>query len=153
MTKLRRPLTPHSALLEIVDLLGYDGCAEVTGKKEWSLRKLGDPDTGRDISFGDAMRLDVAFRRAGGTSAPFLECFAGRLGVELADEDDREKCLIAATSRAAKEAGEAISAALDAAARTNDPAAHLRAVNETREGLEAMQSLVCSLERGNIHEA
>lgn len=149
MTKARRPLTPYRALCRISDLLGWDGCADVIGKSEWSVRKFSDPDTGREISLQDAIRLDAAYQRAGGNGAPLLECYSARLELELVHGSDRQKCLLDATSRAAKEAGEAISAALDAASRTNDPAAHLRAVNEAREGLEAMQSLVTSLERQN----
>lgn len=152
MTKLRRPLTPYRALCRIADLLGWDGCADVIDKSEWSVRKFSDPDTGREISLQDAIRLDAAFQRAGGSGAPLFECYSARLELELADTGDRQALLLDAASRAAKEAGEAISAALDAARRADDPAAQLRAITETREGLEAMQSLVSSLERGNVHE-
>lgn len=152
MTKARRPLTPYRALCRISDLLGWDGCADVIGKSEWSVRKFSDPDTGREISLQDAIRLDAAFQRAGGNGAPLLECYSARLELELASDAERQRCLFDATSRAAKEAGEAISAALDAASRACDPAAHLRAVNEAREGLEAMQALVTSLEGRNIHK-
>ncbi|MCY1672139.1 hypothetical protein OVA07_14115 [Novosphingobium sp. SL115] len=152
MTKLRRPLTPYRALSRIADLLGWDGCGDVIGKSEWSVRKFSDPDTGREISLQDAIRLDAAYQRAGGTGAPLLECYSARLELELADDADRQRCLIDATSRAAKEVGEAIAATLDAASRANDPAAHLRAVTEAKEGLESMQALVTNLERGNIHE-
>jgi hypothetical protein len=152
MTKVRKPLTPYRALTEVIDVLGFDGCTEVTGKKEWQLRKMSDADTGRDISFRDAMRLDVAYRRAGGDGAPFLECFAARLEVELADEADRPDQLLRLTGNVSKEVGEAIAAAIELAGRRDDPAAYLRAVDEARQGLATVQSLVSSLERGNIHE-
>lgn len=158
MTKIRKPLTPYAALIEVVSVLGFDGCAEVTGKKEWSLRKMSDPDTGRDISFRDAVRLDVAFRRGGGDGSPFLECFAAQIGVELADEATQPDQLLRLTGNVSKEVGEAIAAAIELAGRRDDPAAYLRAVDEARQGLATVQSLVSSLERqntsimGNVHE-
>lgn len=152
MTKRREPLTPHAALIEVASVLGFDGCAEVTGKKEWSLRKLSDPDTGRDISFRDAVRLDVAYRRDGGDGSPFLECFSAQIGVALADQDHRPEELLRLTGCVSKEVGEAIAAAIELAGRRNDPGAYVRAVDEAREGLAKMQALVSSLERGNVHE-
>lgn len=147
MTKARAPLTPYRSLSQIADLLGWDGCAAVLGKSEWSVRKWADPDAEREISLQDAIRLDAAFMRAGGERAPLFECYAARLDLAGADDEDDEAQLLAATSIAAKEAGEAVSAALDAAA-SKDKAARLRAKKEAGEAIEALQSLFHRLKRG-----
>jgi hypothetical protein len=152
MTKVRLPLTPHAALCEVVKVLGYDGCAEVTGKKEWSLRKMSDPDTGREISLRDAMRLDAAYRRAGGSGSPFFECYAGFLGIDEAEQPESPMHLMTLSGEVSKEVGEAVAAAITAAHHANCPAARARAIDEAREGLGKIQALVASLEKGNIHE-
>lgn len=146
MTKLRPPLTPYRALTEIAAQLGWDGCGSVLGKSESLMRKWGDPDAEREISFQDAIRLDAAYLRAGGGRAPLLECYAARLDLDADEREDQEQ-LLAATSKAAKEAGEAVGAALDAAAKSSDPAMRAKAVLEAKEGIEALHGLLFSLQR------
>lgn len=148
MTKERQPLTPHRALIRIADLIGYDGCAEAIEKSEWTVRKLGDPDTGRAISFRDACRLDAAFRRAGGVGSPFLECLAARVGIMVDEGEDDGGDLLDSCRRAVKETGEAVSVALEAAGAVGDTPTRLRAVVEAEEGIAALQSLLFILQRG-----
>lgn len=146
MTKPRRPLTPQRALARITDLIGFDGAADVLGKSEWTLRKWSDPDTGREVSFQAAVRLDAAFRRADGLGSPFLECFAAQL--ELVDDDgDHQTLLLAATAGAAKETGEAVCAAIEAANRSGDPALRMRALIEVEEGIASLTALHASIKR------
>jgi len=145
MTKLRAPLTPYRALTRIADLLGWDGCADLLGKSESQIRKLADPDAGREISYQDAIRLDAAYRRAGGCTAPLMECYAARLGLEASSPDDK-RILLAASSKAAKETGEAVSAALDAAALAGDPAMRDTAIQEVKEGIESLHALLFGLQ-------
>lgn len=145
MTKDRRPLTPYRALSRIADALGWDGCAEVIGKSEWSVRKFSDPDAGRSISLHDAIRLDVAFRNAGGAGAPLFECYATRLDMLCGNEDTQLACLLDVSGKAAKEAGEAVAAALNAAANSHDPAARMKAISEIEEGIAAFQTVRTTL--------
>ena len=145
MTKLRAPLTPYRALTTIAALLGWDGCADLLDKSESQIRKLADPDTGREISYQDAIRLDAAYRRAGGTTAPLLECYAARLGLEASGPDD-SRVLLAASSKAAKETGETVGAALDAAALADDPALRDVAIREAKEGIESLHGLLFALQ-------
>lgn len=147
MTKERRPLTPYRALARIADLLGWDGCAEVIGKSEWSVRKFSDPDAGRAISFQDAIRLDAAYRRAGGDGAPLFECYAARVDLLAGGDCAQAACILDASGKAAKETGEALGAAMSAASSAHDPAARLRAIVEVEEGLEALQALRSKLMR------
>lgn len=152
MTKERRPLTPYRALSRIADLLGWDGCAEVIGKSEWSVRKFSDPDAGRAISLQDAIRLDAAYRRAGGHGAPLFECYAARLNLLVDASEDHATLLLDTSGKAAKETGEAVAAAIAAAANTTDTAARLHAIVEVEEGLEALQALHSRLNMMGAHD-
>lgn len=147
MTKVRRPLTFQRALGRIADLIGWDGCAEVLGKSESALRKLSDPDIGREISLTDARRLDAAWRRAGGAGAPFLECYS--LQLEIADgEAAGPERILAALGKAAHEHGEAVAAALEAARNPSSPAAREAALRELQESIEAMHAVMEPLQAG-----
>lgn len=148
MTKPRKALTPYRALSKIADELGWDGCAALLEKSETTLRKWGDPDAEREMSLQAAIRLDAAYIRAGGTSAPLFECYAARLDLAAHHEVDRTH-LLEATGKAAKETGEAVAAALDAAARTNHPAMLAKAIDEAKEGIEALHALLFTLKRAD----
>ena len=144
MTKPRKPLTHYRALAVVAEHLGWDRCAAITDLSESMLRKMGDPETGREIKLRDAMRLEAVYRQDGGEGSPFFDCFAARLGVDTASADARS-CVLKASSMVAKESGEAVAAALDAAGR-GDHASKARALEEAKEGLAAMVALVRSLE-------
>lgn len=141
MTIPRKPTTFSRALAAIADLLGWDGCAEVLGKSESHVRKLGAPDTEREISLRDAVRLDAAYRRAGGAGAPLLECYALKLDLNV-PMTGGPHCMLTSAAHAAKESGEAVAAAIDLAGRTTDPAARLRAVREIEEAITEMSRLL-----------
>lgn len=144
MTKLRHPLTPYRALSRIADLIGWDGCAAVIGKSESTIRKYADPDTEREISFQDAVRLDLAFRRAGGNGAPLFEAYSARLDLDQLDADDTAQ-LIAAVRTAAREGGEAVDAALSGGDRNS-------AIREADEAISAFTTLRARLLRGSRGE-
>ncbi|WJS98226.1 hypothetical protein [Novosphingobium humi] len=147
MTKIRQPLTPYRALCRIEEVLGWDGIATVIEKNVWHCRKMSDPDTGREISLRDAARLDAAYQRAGGIGAPLREAFDALL-TSLSDQEVDPADLLTASSRAAKEAGEAVSAALDAARREGCPVARRVAVKEAEEGIASLLSLISALNAG-----
>ncbi|MEM9965522.1 MAG: hypothetical protein AAGC58_09265, partial [Asticcacaulis sp.] len=110
MTKLRPPLSVYRALSRIADIIGWDGCAAVCGKTEWTMRKYADPDAEREISLRDAIRLDLAYRRAGGRGMPLFQAYALRLEIE--EWHDEDGCFIGLAREAARESGEAIDALL-----------------------------------------
>lgn len=142
MTKLRSPLTPYRALTRIVDLIGWDGCATVCEKSEWTMRKYADPDTEREISLRDAIRLDTAFQRAGGEGAPLFEAYAARLEIERHSIENPD-CLIGLTREAARESGEAIDAVLSLTTGGNKHAA----LKEAEEALVSFNKVVMTLKR------
>ncbi len=142
MTRLRRPATFARALTAIADLLGWDGCADVLGKSESHVRKLGAPDTEREISLRDSVRLDAAYRRAGGEGAPLLECYAIKLDMHMPVEPASPDCLISGAALAAKESGEAVAASLALASNAHDPICRSAAVRELEEAIAEMSRLL-----------
>lgn len=147
MTKLRPPISPHRALTRIADLIGYDGCAAVLNKTEWTIRKYADPDTEREISLRDAIRLDLAYQRAGGVGYPLFEAYAVRLEIEL-DPVDEAGHLLHASREAAREGGEALDAALGIAAGLGD---RREALREVSEAVAAFKKLLMRLQTGADH--
>ncbi len=142
MTIPRRPATFERALWRIADLLGWDGCATVLGKSESHVRKLGAPDTEREISLRDAVRLDAAWRRAGGEGAPILETYALALDMGAPREPACPDRMLARAAAAAKETGEAVAAAIDLAADASNPKARLTAIREIEEGIAELKGLL-----------
>ncbi len=145
MTIPRQPTTFERALWRIAELLGWDGCAATIGKSESHMRKLGAPDTERELSLRDAVRLDAAWRRAGGEGAPILECYALTLNMGAPTEPACPDRMVAGAGKAAKETGEAIAAALALAADTSDHAARLTAMREIEEGMAELQHLLAAI--------
>ena len=141
MTKARPPLTVYRALSRIADLIGWDGCATVAGKSEWTMRKYADPDAEREISLRDAIRLDLAFRRAGGEGAPLFQAYALRLDIENWPTD--EDSLVALAREAARESGEAIDALLGLTNGGNPKAA----LKEAEDAHAAFGKTIAALKR------
>lgn len=142
MTIARRPTTFSRALNDIAQLLGWDGCAEVLGKSESHVRKLGAPDTEREISLRDAVRLDTAYRRAGGEGAPLLECYALKLDLHVPVQPASADYMLSGAAMAAKESGEAVAAAIELAGQISSPSARLRAVREIEEAITELTRLL-----------
>ena len=144
MTKERHPLTAYRALARIADLIGWDGCATVAGKSEWTIRKYADPDTEREISLQDSMRLDLAFRRAGGDGAPLFEAYAARMDIELSMDQVTELDFVQASRDAARESGEALDHAISVAAGKGNVN---QAIRETGEAVTAWLTILNKLTR------
>jgi hypothetical protein len=141
-------MTAYRALARIADLIGWDGCATVAGKSEWTMRKYADPDTEREISLQDAMRLDLAFGRAGGRGSPLFECYAARLYAEVDANPDDFGDLLHAVRDAARESGEAVDAALMTAASGRERHTALR---EVAEAVAAWVTILTRIERMAAH--
>lgn len=149
MTKLRDPLTPYMALCDVSESLGWEGVASVSGKKVNYLRKLSDPEAGRDISIQTAIRLDAAHLRSGGIGAPFQAAHTHQVHVLSMDAICVTPTpILSAVAIAAKEIGEAVAAALDLAGHTCDQRARRTAIREAEEGIAAMHALLITLKRG-----
>lgn len=154
MTRPRQPATFERALAQIAGLLGWDGCAAVLGKSESHVRKLGAPDTEREISLRDAVRLDAAFRRAGGDGAPILETYSLALDLGAPIEPASAQHMLTGASASAKETGEAIAAAIELSANMQDPKRRLTAIREIEEGIAELSRLlahILSTKEGDHH--
>lgn len=146
MTKRRDPFTFHRALTVIAAQIGWDQCAQITGRTERQVRNWSDPDAASEISILDANRLDKAFLAAGGDHAPFGQVYNALLDIAVAETDAD---LVMAAASAAKESGEAVSAMIEAAT-TRSPSARRRA---RKEGEEALKSLTRGLAALDHQEA
>lgn len=145
MTRVRQPLTFELALTQIAELLGWDGCATVLGKSESHIRKLSTPDTEREISLRDAVRLDAAWRRAGGEGAPLLECYALQLDLGADPASTSIELVLSGAASAAKESGEAVAAAIALAGAMRDPKARISAVREIEEAINELSHLLSGI--------
>lgn len=145
MTKRREPLTYHRALTKVAALIGWDGCAAICGVTERAVRNWSDPDTDSEIRLIDAERLDRAYLAAGGDHGPFHQCFSLRL--DLAAQEPSHVDLTHAAAAAAKEAGEAVSALVLAAAPGSDRDAVRRAREEGEEAIAALTESLAVLQR------
>lgn len=141
MTKIRPALSVYRALARIADIIGWDGCAAVCGKSEWTMRKYADPDAEREITLRDAIRLDLAYRRAGGDDVPLFQAYALRL--ELDDLRDEDGCFIGLAREAARESGEAIDALLGLTSGGNARAA----LREVEDAHAAFGKTIAALKR------
>jgi len=142
MTLLRQPATFERALSKIASLLGWDGCAAVLEKSESYVRKLGAPDTEREISLRDALRLDAAWRRAGGDGAPLFECYALQLDMDSGGAMACANRMIAAAALVSKESGEAVAAALALASNMDDAKVQRKAAREIEEAISHLTHLM-----------
>lgn len=140
MTKAREPSTFEDAILRIVDRIGWDGAADIVGKGERVIRNWSDPDMDRQPTIDEALALDEAYLKAGGTSAPLMAVYTTRLeriGLKPAKSQD----IALATAMAAKETGEAIAAAVAASQPAACHKVRSTAEKELGEAIEAMQVL------------
>ncbi len=145
MTKLRDPMTPQSALLQIVALLGWDGAADAINREESAIRKYSDNDTARHLSFQDAIRLDIAFQKAGGAGWPLMAVYSARLKNNAPELIQGAPSFQQFVSQLAKESGEAMAAAIIA---QGTPKARKVAIKEVDELMTCLANFKLILERG-----
>lgn len=152
MTKVRPPASFHDAITRIAGLIGWDGCVEAltagTSRKlvARTIRNWSDPDTEPCISIEDALRLDLAFKAAGGIGTPLFDAYALQLEREVERARQSQPCLIHIIAAAAKETGEAIHAMVLASSPHASPNDKARAGAEIVEAIEAMQKSLIALD-------
>lgn len=147
MTKLRPPLSFELALTKVAGLIGWPRVAEIVGQGERAVRNWSDPDAAAGIRMDAAEKLDIAFQEAGGSGAPFLECYATRLKSAMSNAFGSAEAIAEAAALAAKEGGEAIAASIAAA----QPGACRRvfddATRELEEGIESLTKTLAAIRR------
>jgi hypothetical protein len=145
MTKRRAPLTFELALTNVAGLIGWDRAAEIVGQSERTVRNWSDPDAAAGIRLDAALRLDVAYRVAGGDSAPLLSCYALRLNADTALAGADLAALNAKIARAAREHGEAISFSIAAAQPGASDSDLARAELELQESIDASTGTLAAI--------
>jgi hypothetical protein len=145
MTKQRAPLTFERALTRIADVLDWPKIAEIAGKDVRTVRNWSDPDTSAGVTLDVALRLDVAYRAAGGEGAPLFQCYGLRLEADTATACADQRDLADTAAIAAKEAGEAISATIVAAQPGATREQRARAQLEIEESVTALQNTLAKL--------
>jgi hypothetical protein len=145
VTKRREPLTYHHALTRIAALIGWDSAGAICGVSGRMVRYWSDPDCETEIRLLDAERLDRAYLAAGGDHAPFQRLLTLRL--EIAQRDAAGRDVAAAAATAAKEAGEAVSALIEASAPDACRSKRRTARREAEEAIEALQDGLAALDR------
>lgn len=150
MTKRREPLTYHQALTTIAALIGWDRCGAICGVTDRTVRYWSDPDCETEIRLLDAERLDRAYLAAGGDHAPFSRLLA--LRIELAERDEAQRSLTALAGGAAKEAGEAVAALIEAAQR-DCPETRRTAIKEIEEAISKLTDGLAAIKeiKGGSH--
>jgi hypothetical protein len=145
MTKPIAPMSFEGALAKIVYMLGWDDVAAICKRSVRTVRNWTDAAARGSIRLDQARELDLAYRRAGGEGAPMLECYALSLEALTIAEDPCGEKLADRTSKAAKEAGEAISALIDASRRPNSAATRIIARREAEEAISALTAANAAL--------
>lgn len=145
MTKLRAPLTFENALTRVAGLIGWGDCATIVGKAERTVRYWSDTDASACITLDAALKLDIAFRAAGGEGAPMFQCYALRLDAEARASEASFEALLKSIARSAKEHGEALSAAIAASRPGAGLAAIAIAERELEETIDANTNMLANL--------
>lgn len=151
MTKRREPLTYQHTLTKIAAVIGWDRCGAICGVTERSVRYWSDPECETEIRLIDAERLDRAFLDHGGDHAPFQRIFALRL--DIAGRTALNVDLARAAGAAAKEAGEAVAAMIEATANSNSLAKRREARREAEEAIAALTDGIAALDAAERKEA
>jgi hypothetical protein len=148
MTKRRRPLTFERALWKVAAQIGWEEAAEIVGVADRTIRNWSDPDTTASVTLDAALKLDLAFRLAGGDGAPMLQCYSTRLEADLVEASADLKALTFKIAKAAKEGGEAIAAAAVAALPGASDNELARAELELEESIAASVDTLAALRAG-----
>lgn len=139
MTKRRPALSAHAALGAIVGRIGWTAAIAVTGRRERSIRKWGEPDVEPGVPLEQALALDIAYIEATGAAvAPFeawynLQLQLARARTRAAVASPHEQIAIAH-----KEVGEAFAARALACSPGAGAAEARLADRETDEALAAL---------------
>ncbi|QCI92291.1 hypothetical protein [Novosphingobium sp. EMRT-2] len=140
MTLHRPPLSIDAGLARIAGQLpdGWAGMAQAVERSESLVRAWGQPGRRERIPLEDAIRLDLAYRAAGGTGAPLYETYGAMLDaagvMAFADE-------IALGRHAAlmiKETAEANAAAIIAAQPGRTDKDRRQAMQEVEEAIAVL---------------
>jgi hypothetical protein len=149
VTKVRAPLTFELAMAKIAGEIGWEKIADISGQAVSTLYNWSNPDSqptaGDSVSLSLALKLDAAYRAAGGEGAPLLQCLGLKLDAETLVAIADSAAIVRSIATAAKEGGEAIAASIAAAQPGASPQERARAELELEESIAAQTNTLVSL--------
>jgi hypothetical protein len=133
VTKARLPLTFADAATRVAGLLGYETCRIIVGRSDRTVYEWANPSSQTCPTLAQAALLDAAYAAAGGEGHPFHEAYEHQLA--LADNAARAcfRELGDDVAGFAKEAGEAIAAAIAVSQGNASPQQIYRAIGEAEQ--------------------
>jgi len=152
LQKRRAPLTIDAALARIAGQMGdWAEVAKAVDRSESLVRAWGDPDRRENIPLVDAVRLDLAYRDAGGVGSPFFETVAYLLDEQAIFRFADAIALGHLAAEVIRECGEASSLLVLAAQPGADRDDYRETRAHVREAIDAYQRasvLLAALENG-----
>lgn len=137
MTKRRPPLSIDAALARIAGQLedGWKSVGKAVARHPGYVRKWGDPDAREKMPIDDAIKLDLAYRAAGGDGAPIFECYAHLLDIEGGSWFADEAALGRLAAEIIRECGEAGSAIVLSSQPGAGPSQRQKTLREVEEAI------------------
>ena len=134
MTQLRTPYTFADAMTRVAGAIGWDECRRIAGNvSDRTVRAWSEPKTDKRPRIDRALRLDAAYRAAGGQGSPFLEAFAFQLDVTIERQEACRSALAAQIGELFAEFGEAMRDALKLTQSGASPRDAHRAIAEVQQ--------------------
>lgn len=141
-----------AAIALIKDVLGAPKMSAVTGKSERRMYWWSQQDSDYSPNVHDAILLDAAYIQAGGDEPPILKAYQRQLTLLADISPRRPDDLPTSLAKAAKECGEAISAACETLTPNAPLSARRRAIAEVNQGITALIDL-CKVVTATIEKA
>lgn len=142
MTSPRAPLTFAGAMTKVAGLIGWPACCAITGRKERTLRYWSEDSCDTAPTMLQALKLDAAYRGAGGDDSPFLDALAFQLDITVERQDACTRALIADIATVAQEWGDTVAAALTLTSSNASPLDAHRAFAEAQQAARAIDALM-----------
>lgn len=143
MTNLRTPRTFADAMTRVAGLLTFAECRAIVRRSDRCVRNWSEEASDARPTIAQALKLDAAYRLAGGEGAPFLDAFAFQLDVRVAEKTASHRALADDIATFARESGDAIAAGLAVTHSNASPRDIHRAVAE----VEQVESAISAFRR------
>lgn len=142
MTQRRTPLTFADAMTRVAGAIGYPEASRIVSRSDRCVRSWSEPDGAKRPTIEQALRLDLAFRLAGGEGAPFRDAFDHQLGLAVSHATACRAELTNDIAEFAQETGEAVAASLALVDPAASPLIAHRALVEAEQARRAADALV-----------
>ena len=133
MTLMRAPGSIEQALDRIAGVIGWAAMGEIVGRAEATVRNWANPTTDESVQLPQAVKLDLAWQRAGQVGAPLLHAYMALADQPREAEFGCQLELTRGTAVFARENGEAEEALLLATLPGAGPAEFVAAERHVRD--------------------